>query len=337
VRDSAEAANMTETMKTVCVGRHLVDVPAQAVVSMSDARIDGFAIQTTEESEAAFQKRLAGREAEIGTARIGVDGRGPGGMIESHDLRIPGMVGRTFVFGHTRSHGFERGQRVDGEWMSAESHAHIGNPSFSLSAKYVQESDARVAEALLAQLRLRTENEIPATPGFCIWRAVFAEPLPVRKAEHSVMHLGLPGHPDLELTLVSLPGGGSEPDLLARSAQTEASMGADLLLRMTKLRAGRLSINGIDGEELVVRAREFNLTTTYGLNWESRGAADNSLQPYLLLELQTGLNDRPGGEPVDTSLHEDALLSLWDSIASGIRLRPAAPRQPARPSPPPPG
>jgi hypothetical protein len=33
------------------------------------------------------------------------------------------------------------------------------------------------------------------------------------------------------------------------------------------------------------------------------------------------MNDRPGSKPVDTTLHEDALLALWDSIASSIRLR----------------
>ena len=35
---------MTEKMRTVCVGRYLVDVPVQAEVSMSHERIDGFAM-----------------------------------------------------------------------------------------------------------------------------------------------------------------------------------------------------------------------------------------------------------------------------------------------------
>jgi hypothetical protein len=72
---------------------------------------------------------------------------------------------------------------------------------------------------------------------------------------------------------------------------------------------------------VLVRAREFNFTTTYGFSWDASGAQDDLLQPYLSLELQTGLSARPGGKPVDTSLHEDALLTLWDSIASSIRLR----------------
>jgi len=51
MRDRSEVAKMTEKMRTVCVGRYLVDVPVQAEVSMSHERIDGFAIETVEESE----------------------------------------------------------------------------------------------------------------------------------------------------------------------------------------------------------------------------------------------------------------------------------------------
>jgi hypothetical protein len=89
----------------------------------------------------------------------------------------------------------------------------------------------------------------------------------------------------------------------------------------------------MEGEEILERVREFNFTTTYGLNWETRGSEVDSLRPYLSLELQTGMSARPGGKPVDTSLHEDALLSLWDSIASSIRLRKSGP-QPSSGSPP---
>jgi hypothetical protein len=321
MRDRSEVAKMTEKMRTVCVGRYLVDVPVQAEVSMSHERIDGFAIETIEESEVRFHERVSAREAEIGAQGAGAGTKGAGGMVEARDLRIPGMVGRTFVYGRTRTHGFEHGQRVDTEWVSVESHAHTKGLSVSLSAKYVDDGDARAAEALLVQLRLRGDNEVPNVPGFCISHAVFAEPLPPHTTEHIAMHVGLPGHPDLAMSLVSMPGGGSDPNLVARTAQTDATISPDALLRITKLREGKRTINSIHGEEVLVRAREFNFTTTYGFNWETPGINDDPLQPYLSLELQTGISERPGGKPTDTSLHEDALLSLWDSIASSIRVR----------------
>lgn len=320
---------MTEKMKMVCVGRCLVDVPAQAEVSMSHERIDGFAIETIKENEAKFRERVSAREAVIVAHGADVGGDGEGGMVEARDLRVSGMRGRIFVYGRSRGYLMEGDQRVVLESVSVEAHAHIGEFSFSLTAKSTEESSAVEAEALLARLQLRGEDEIPTVPGFCIWRGVFAEPLPEHATEHIAMHLGLPGHPDLGLTLASIPGGGSDAKLIERSAQTDATIGAADLLRMTKLRQGKRIINGISDEEVLVRAREFNFTMTYGFNWETPGVDDDPLQPYLSLELQTGLNDHAGGKPVDTSLHEDALLALWDRLASTIRLRKSRPTPPS--------
>jgi hypothetical protein len=179
--------------------------------------------------------------------------------VTARDLRIPGMAGRTVVYGRARSHGFEQGKRVEAEWVSVESDAHINGLSISLSAEYVDESAANAAEALLAHLRLRVVTS------------------------------------------------------------------ANALLRITRLREAKRVLHGIDGEEVLIRAREFNFTKSYGFTWETPGRNGGPLQPYPSLELQTGISEMPGGKPVETSLHEDAVLSLWDTIASSIRLRKADP------------
>jgi len=324
---------MTEKRKTVCVGRYLVDVPARAQVSLSGGMLDGFDIETTEESEESFRARVAAREAEIAARGAAAGREGPGGMIEARDLRVPGMAGRLFVYGRTRTHGFEHDQRVESEFVSVESHAHTGGISFSLRMQYAYDTDIKAAEALLSRLRVRGEDEIPQAPGFCIRRAVFLEPLPQHKNEHIVMHLGVPGHPDLAMVLFSIAGGNAESGLLARVAHTDATSSADDLLRVSKLRSDKRSINGLEGEELVERVREYNFTTGYAFNWETSGVSDDVLRPYLSLEMQTGVSERPGGKPTDTSLHEDALLALWDSISSSIRLRRSEP--PSPPGPPP--
>jgi hypothetical protein len=310
---------MTEKRKTVCVGRYLIDVPAQAEVSLSGVVLDGFDIETREESEQAFLERVRAHELEISERGTAADGNG--GIVEARDLRVPGMVGRALIYGRQRSYWIERGKRVDDEWVSVEINAHIGSHSFKLLDKLADEARAATGEALLARLRARGEDEVPTSPGFCVWRGVFTEPLPSHRGEHVMMHLDLPDHPDMALTLASIAGAKAGPGLLARVAQTDATMMADVLLRMAKLREGKRSINGIDGEEVLTRAHEFNFSTTYGLNWESRGVQDDPLRPFLSLELQTGVSDRAGGQAVDTSLHEDALLALWDSISSTIRLR----------------
>lgn len=316
---------MTENMKTVCIGRYLVDVPSGAEVSLSGERISGFAINAVEESEAAFRQRIAAREAEIVKRGADQNGNGEGGMIEAHDLRIPDVIGRSFVYGRSRGYMMNGDRRVDMESVSIEVHAHMGELSFSLSATSKQKSSVKEAEALLARLQKRGEDEIPPVPGFCIWRGVFAEPLPEHKNEHVILHLGLPGHPDMGLALSSTPSGQTGRSLLERVAETDTEAPAEEMLRVTKLRLGKRNINGINGEEVLERVRELNFTTGYSFMWEARGIEDDHLQPYLMLNMETGTNPRPGGKPVDSSLHEDAVLALWDSISSSIRLRTVKP------------
>ena len=320
---------MTENMKTVCVGRFLVDVPATADVSLSRERVAGFEIETVHESADRFRERVAAREAGLAARGPALDGSG--GIVEARDLRVPDMAGRLLVYGRNRGYVMEGARRVDDEVVSVEAHAHVAGVSFLLSARYADEARAALAEAMLARLRLRGEDEIPQAPGFCIGGAIFAEPLPVRKAEHIAMHVGMPGHPDLAMAFASLSGNGAGTGLLARVADIDAQAGPDERLRVTKLRADRRDINGLPGEEVLERIREFNFTTGYNFMWETRGVENDPHRPYLLLELETGTNPRAGGKPLDSSLHEDAVLALWDSISASVRLRqaPAAPHKDA--------
>jgi len=322
-RDRSEVAKITEHVKPVCVGRYLVDVPAQAEISLSRGMLGGFEVSTREEGEAEFRERIATREIDLKKNGADADSAHSGSLIESRELHIPNMVARTFVFGRTRSHGFEGNRRVRSEYVSVETHAHMGGLSLLLSMQYADDTDVRLSEALLARVKIRGKDEIPAAPGFCVSRAVFTEPLPTHNSEDLVMRLGLPGHPDLRLTLFSIAGAKAGAGILSRTAEADAGTSADVMLRVTTLRVGKRHINGREGEEVLERVREYNFVSTYGFNWEARGIEGYPLKPYLSLELQTGIGERPGAKPVDSSLHEDALLQLWDSIASSIRPRQA--------------
>jgi len=323
MRDRSKVAKATEKMRSVCAGRFLVDVPVQAEVSFSWEMIDGFDVETVQESERDFQARVAAREAAI--AAQGTTAEGKGGMVEARDIHAAGMVGRTFIFGRYHSYGIEEGRRVDIEWVSVEAYAHRDGLSASLSMKLANEDDAKAAEALLSRLRTRGEDEIPAVPGFCVHHAVFAEPLPLHQTEHIVMHIGLPDHPDLGMIFSSLPGGGRTRSLLTRVNENDAQASADEMLRVTKLRTGKRNINTVHGEEVLERVREFNFATTFGFMWETQGVKDDILKPFLSLELQAGSSLAPGGKPAGSSLHQDAVLALWDSISSSIRLRSGEP------------
>lgn len=309
IRDRSEVAQWTKNAKTVCVGRYLVGLPAEAELSFSGGMLGGFEIGTRSEEDADFHARLDAREAQLKA----------GGMIEIRQLRIPDMAGRILIHGRTRSHGTGAGQTAGSEYVSVETHAHVAGLSVTLAMPYADEADIRLAETLLARLRPRKENGIPGSPGFCMGPAVFAEPLPTKDSEHVVMHGRLPRHPDLALRLFSISGAQPGPGILSRTAEVDGAVRGDELLRVTKLRAGKRRSGELEGEELLERVREYNFVTTDGFAWEVRGIHGKPPGPYLALELETGISPRPGGSPVDTSLHEDALLALWDSVVTSIR------------------
>lgn len=63
--DSREVARLSDKMKSVCVGRFLIDLPQDTEVELTRARIDGIELAAFHETSEEFQKRLADREAEI--------------------------------------------------------------------------------------------------------------------------------------------------------------------------------------------------------------------------------------------------------------------------------
>jgi hypothetical protein len=164
IRDGSAVAIVAEKTKAVCVGRYLVDVPVQAEVELSGGVMDGFDIDTVEEIDAGFRERIGARQAGIEASRTDAASDAEGRMVEARDLGVPAMVGRTFIYGHSRGYLIEGGRRVWPESVSIESHAHIQGVSVSLTAKSADQASARQAEALLARLQIRAEDEVPTVP-----------------------------------------------------------------------------------------------------------------------------------------------------------------------------
>jgi hypothetical protein len=124
---------MTAHERTMCVGRFLIGIPAGSAVTLSREMIDGCKIDTIEETEQAFRNRIAARDAEISIRGDGVSSKGRGGKVETRDPHIASMIGRTLIFGRAHTYGFERGRRLDVEWLSVETRAHLNaiTPAFA--------------------------------------------------------------------------------------------------------------------------------------------------------------------------------------------------------------
>jgi hypothetical protein len=335
-RDKDEVARMTKKMTTVCIGRFLVDMPDETRLELARPRIDGFDIASIDEPDADFQVRLGQREARL---RATPDRLGGNRNLESvKEVKTDnGVVGKIFVHGRTVHEGTQlRGleqERYRYEHVAVEALVHGQGMSFDLSAGKYDPDQIENLSKLVAKLVPNPDKLMPTEPGFCVYRAWFRDPLTADQGEEIMMHAQLPGHPDIEFLAILAAGNKpTSPGLLERSAQTEASLPADVKKRVARLRGTPRTIGGVTGDELVRRVIEKNDSIGYTFWWEVSGTEDNVFVPHFVFKMTTGESDNG---PVPTSLSHDAVMALWDKISSSIRLRPTQERKPVAAEPPP--
>lgn len=319
MRDRERVAKMTEKMKTVCVGRFLIDLPENTSVSFQSAFVDGVTISTYEgESQDDFLIRLAKEEAEINAKPNELGGKN---MESVTEIRRDGLVGKVFVFGRNSTYGFHGKEKITWTAVAISGYVHGENISFDFTAPAYDPALVGDLRKLIDQLRPLAKGEIPTEPGFCFERGLIRDPLTAEQNERVKMSAHFPGHSDVKLVFDTAAGLNPDRSLLSRDADNSIKKAFFFLFK--NLRAGARSLNGIPGEELLERVREQNLAVVYGFQWESLSNPDSVFLPEISLEFDTGVNPEPGGQPVQSSFSEAAAIAMWDKISSSLRVRPA--------------
>ena len=320
MQEPKEVAYMSKQMKTVCVGRFLIDVPVNARIAIGSTSVDGFnVINYGKETQKAFQERLRQRENEI---RAETNRAGMNNLESTQEIHDGAVQGKVFVFNRKSSHYFLNGERIPTLTVSVNGYAYVDGMSLGFIASVYKPEDVGGLTRLLAQLEPMEEGAFPRKPGFCLDRVFLRDPLTADQGERIVMFAGLPGHEDLGIALSTIAGSPPGPGLLERHRDNRTGSFAILDVLFSTLLEGKRTIHGLEGEEFAVKARERNFTTGYAFDWETPGTQDNVLHPFVSLELQTGLSAHAGGEPVQSTLSEASLGDLWRRMSSSLRLRP---------------
>lgn len=326
-QDKHEVTRMTEKMQTACVGRFLVDMPEEARIELTRARVDGFNLSTFNESDEEFSLRLAQRETDL---RAVPDRLGGDNNLESvKEVKTRhGLSGRIYVHGRsvqegTRAKGLEL-EHYRHEGVEIEALLHGAGISIDITATNYDAEFINELPRLVEKVVPNPDNRIPTEPGFCIERAYILDPLPAEQGETVMMFAFLPSRPDIEFKMISAAGITPPSEgLLARGAVSDARLPPGDRERVLRLRAEARTINGLDGEELIERYTEENDAIVYSFWWELGGTDDNVLAPYITFKMDTGMS-RNG--PIPTSLSEGAAIQLWEMISSSFRIRPIAQR-----------
>ena len=327
--DKQKVAKMTEKMKTRCVGRFLIDLPADAQVTMRYGALGGFDISTSSaESEEEFAERL--RLEELGIAGA-VNEDGQPSLEASKELTVGTGRGKTFVYNRERTKILGDNGYFYSENLQFLSMLRFPGVSVTGEIEWVAPRYIDGLTRILSRIRPLADDEIPSESGFCLGHIILQDPYEHDNVESVVMFAGIPGHPDVNIALSSMSGTSPAPGLLARHERAVSRAPVFMRLAFSHLRQHERTINGLPGEELVLRAREPNFTTGYSFQWEMAGNQDDVDAPRLKLELESGVNPVSGGKPVQSTLTEEAMFELWESIVNSIRPRPIAPVADANP------
>ncbi len=238
-------------MKPMCVGRFLIDIPADAEVSYRGAMIAGWSISTYDETDEQFAARVEKKEAQLSGEK---NERGKPSLESTHEVDKNGVHGKIHVFGREWIRGLPT--EPVSESVRVEAMIRVQKHSFILTREFGNDGYLKKLAELVAQFRSREENEIPTEAGFCFEGGFITEPIMVEQTERTTMFVGLNGHPDVSIALSMIAGITIPRTLLQRDA--ESSTINENRSRFHTFRRGPRPLNGEPGEEVLERVHEFN-------------------------------------------------------------------------------
>lgn len=311
-----------EDSRTVCVGRFLIDVPADAQVVYGPSEVP-YPVRVyrgkASETEGIIAERLAQIQKEkpdVYGALRGNDsmvGRVINGAIPSQKI-VFGVSSASFAFYNIESY-----VKVGDDIVMQNAEA-SGSPE-----KYravVQELNS-----MAPLFRSRSDLQIPAEAGVCIEDGFVKD---VGKSSFEMVGLGvrLTSFPDVHFSLsltnkdILVPSDALEPRI-GQAEQIARSSGQGAWYeRIKNLRRGRRNIDRWMGYEVLARMPAQEAAgESHEFAFLSQGEPNNPYLPVLELDLRSGMrgNQMGGGKP---SVTDEEAMAIWDKLTSSIRVRP---------------
>ena len=321
-QDIGKVQAMTQQMKTVCVGRLLIDVPADARVVYRQASIGGVTFRA---APGSTPETLALSIKEVRQLLTGaVNELNMPSLEKQADANAVDFKATTMYYNRKKpSSWFENGQRVSSGEQAVTVEAYGLKDDVLYHFKAVDTASPRYeknVEGLIGKFESRSEEAIPTQPGFCADRSLVHDPIPADDHEQVTVFVALKGYPDVAIRLDSAVQDKQVISLLERDVKNEGRLAHPE--RTTTLRKGVRPLNGIEGEEVLIRIKEENGTTGHFAMWASRNKVGDVMAPAITFEIETGRGKQ--GERVNASLSDEALMQLWDKISATLRIRPTA-------------
>ena len=199
-----------------------------------------------------------------------------------------------------------------------------------------EEAAAARQAALAKSIRLRSADQIPNDPGFCIQHGFITDNLYGRQ---EVVNAGiyLPSLPDITFSVSSNKdayGDYSSAEfeknqraklsLLARIRKAQEDQGIHYPSR-TVFREGKRDVNHWHGEESLIKRKD----GTHDFEWALVGTPKDVANPSEFnVQMYTKVEHNTVGAAKIASVSDDEAVALWDKLLSGLKFRVKVPGAP---------
>ncbi|WP_269502591.1 T6SS immunity protein Tli4 family protein [Burkholderia sp. IMCC1007] len=305
---AADEPNMNDS-KTYCVGRYLVDVPANMELYAQMGEYMFGLVQTNARypNSAAFLKRMREREESLKKP----ESKNDLAFDRAIDLRDDGMIFLKSVVLYRRN------------ILGVEAYKWINGRTFFIDEDgFAADKYEKVTENLktrfLPSLRARIPDQIPAEAGFCIKDGYFADDGKTPQHEIASITFELPSAPGLLVHVTTMTAKPDAKSLLQRvDGGVIPSALQALVSGIRTLKRGEHDVNGRKGEEGLWSLPTDAGFRSYQFQWEAQGEHLQPLKPTLSVELTTRADQRSG-------LSDEQATKLFESIVNSVRLRPVS-------------
>ena len=327
-QEKHNVSKLTENLKTHCVGRYLIDMPPDVLVS-GDARVQGVMIDSAAMSHEAYLQEIANRKAELrGTKSIDpypflyaddeVDRPDTHYFIHRGDTHAD--PGNRVFEAYKWDHGYRFKLGIEGSDF-----LHPDQTKDPLVQQIPVKNDVpektRLIFDLVKRLRWRAEDEIPSEPGLCFPTAF----LPGKAGEKEVAgaQFVLGSNRDVSIGIESDSGIRESNTLLQRGDQIDA--GLKSIKGGRTIRKGKVALQGIDAEEWLI-AGETDLGVPGSMfTLEANSMTSGAQSPLLTLDFYTGSPNAFMQDRIKAaSMSESEAIALWDIVSRTLRPRPNA-------------
>lgn len=318
--------------KPVCFGRYLIDVPKGAQVVWGPSEISAEIVSYPDQGykivgevqdkikEIASEKHLSEPSMLIGV----FDGPNPSSKI------VVGYKSSNDT-GFAQLHSYIKLGKNAYVQTIPQSLLAVSDSTASMGLredKSLYKQDVAILQDVASRLSVRTDNEVPTTPGICIEAGFVSGDTP-KYQERISIGFRFPEFPDVTFSLSSFKTDRFRQDntldwSLKKTQETYTEQGEGLFWNsIAMLKKGPREIAGWNGDEALARMPskgDYPSVHEFAFKYAGKPSYD-PFHPVVKIKMNTGVSGNTAGV-AHPSLTDDEAVALWDKLTSTIRVRP---------------